>query len=318
MTIDHTLSAQAAVYKDVPRNILDSVRAASRRTGVDFSYLMEKAAAESSFDNQAQASTSSARGLYQFTRQTWLDMVAAHGQSYGLGSYAAAIKNGSLDAASCTHLLSLRDNPRLSAAMAAEYTKDNAGRLEGELGRKAGATDLYLAHFLGGGGACKFLKAMDADASTPAAGLLPEAAAANQAVFYDNGHPRSLGEIYDYFSGKFSKSAAGAPSTGATPDLETEAAVPSGEGLVASLPAAISPAHAPAHVAALSRPAAMPTRAERPDASDSSVHGISTSSLVRPVPRKFTAPPAPNSQLGMATILYLASLDPLPSSSRRI
>ena len=66
MTINHTISAQAAVYKDVPRDILNSVQAASRRTGVNFSYLMEKAAAESGFDSQAQAGTSSAKGLYQF------------------------------------------------------------------------------------------------------------------------------------------------------------------------------------------------------------------------------------------------------------
>jgi hypothetical protein len=208
MTIDRTDRPETAEYRGIPATIVNSVRAASRRTGVDFAYLMEKAAAESSFKPQAQAATSSARGLYQFIDQTWIDMVKTHGADYGLGSYASAIADGTLDAEGRARLLAYRDDPRLSAAMAAEYTSDNADRLEAELGRKAEPTDLYLAHFLGAGGAVRFLKAMQADESADAATLLPQAAGANRTVFYGkDGQARSLGEIYDYFSGKFSGAA---------------------------------------------------------------------------------------------------------------
>src|SRR5690554_1851164 len=114
MTIDRAYRPDTAEYQGIPANIIQSVRAAASRTGVDFAYLMEKAAAESSFDTRAQAATSSARGLYQFIDQTWIDMVEAHGEKYGLGSYAAAIRDGTLDAEGRAQLLAYRDNPRLS------------------------------------------------------------------------------------------------------------------------------------------------------------------------------------------------------------
>jgi hypothetical protein len=64
-----------------------------------------------------------------------------------------------------------------------------------------------MAHFLGAGGATEFLKAMHGNAGTIAADLLPEAAAANHAVFYDNrtGAPRTVAEIYQGFADKFTK-----------------------------------------------------------------------------------------------------------------
>jgi hypothetical protein len=285
MTIDGAYRPDAAEYQGIPANIINSVRAAANRTGVDFAYLMEKAAAESSFDAHAQATTSSARGLYQFIDQTWIDMVKDHGKEYGLGQYASAIRDGSLDAKGRAQLLAYRDNPRLSAAMAAEYTKDNADRLESALGRKAGTTDLYLAHFLGGGGAVKFLKALQADEGTEAAALMPQAARANPNVFYEkSGRTRSLGEIYDYFSGKFSASGGSAP-------MPPEA--------VTAMTAALSASRAsvsPAEGVSVSASAAMPH--------------IHARGYVRPVPATFNAPPSTNSHLAMEAILFLASLEP--------
>ena len=52
--------------------VLDAVQNASARTGIDFDYLFDVARVESGYNPSAKASTSSARGLYQFTRQTWL------------------------------------------------------------------------------------------------------------------------------------------------------------------------------------------------------------------------------------------------------
>src|SRR3546814_18241027 len=76
--------------------------------------------------------------------------------------------------------------------MAAEHAADNQQTLEAQLGRNVTSTDLYLAHFLGVGGAAKFLRAHDQNPGASAAAVLPSAASANRWVFYDrNGAPRS-------------------------------------------------------------------------------------------------------------------------------
>lgn len=202
MALNSGIGLEPAVLKAIPANIVSSVRAASARTGVDFSYLVAKAAAESGFDPHAQASTSSARGLYQFIDKTWIDMIKEHGADYGLGKLASELKDGSAGPQVRAQALALRDNAPLSAAMAAEYTRDNQDVLESALGRKVGPTELYLAHFLGAQGATKFLGAMGRNASARADAMFPEAARANRSIFYANGRPRSLGEIYDRFSRK--------------------------------------------------------------------------------------------------------------------
>jgi hypothetical protein len=90
--------------------------------------------------------------------------------------------------------------------------------LEQALGREIGATGLYLAHFLGPAGATEFLRAADHDGSTPAANVLPAAAAANRSVFYDGaGEPRTVAEIYRRFSEKFA--AADSPAADASPSI---------------------------------------------------------------------------------------------------
>ena len=96
-------------------------------------------------------------------------------------------------------------NIALSVAilMAAELASDNRDSLRGVLGREPDAAELYLAHFLGGDGASKFLSALSANPGQSAAALFPKAAAANQAIFVSaNGSPRSLGEVMELIRGK--------------------------------------------------------------------------------------------------------------------
>ena len=89
--------------------------------------------------------------------------------------------------------------------MAGEFARDNGAALEAKLGRAAGATDLYMAHFLGAGGASKFLGAMQKAPDTAAAALFPAAAAANRRVFYAaDGAARSLAQVYARFEAKLS------------------------------------------------------------------------------------------------------------------
>src|SRR5690606_10457137 len=166
-------------------------------------------------DSDAQASTSSARGLFQFTSQTWLSTLDRHGADHGLDWAADAIGRTSSgryevrDPALKNQIMSLRDDPAAASTMAAALTTDNRAYLEPRIGRPAESVDLYLAHFLGGGGAVKFLSAMAANPDQPGASLMPEAAAANQPIFYDeSGRMRSLTEIRDRFHRKLENGAA--------------------------------------------------------------------------------------------------------------
>jgi len=208
-------------YQSVaPQNVIKAVQTASAKTGVDFGFLMEKAAAESSFNPTAKAETSSATGLYQFIDSTWLNMVKTHGDKYGLGAYAdkIEIKNGKPCVEDCDReeILNLRNDPEISALMAGEFTADNKDFLTRNVGGTIGSTELYFAHFMGAGGAAKFLNSRNVNGDVTAADLFPAAAKANKNVFYDRktGDARSLDEVYDYFDKKFSDTAnADAPQT---------------------------------------------------------------------------------------------------------
>ncbi|QCB53059.1 lytic transglycosylase domain-containing protein [Sphingopyxis sp. PAMC25046] len=186
--------------------VLDAVQNASARSGIDFDYLFDVARVESAYNPSAKASTSSARGLYQFTKQTWLATLDRHGANHGLAWAAEAIgrdASGRLSVADPVlrqQIFDLRDDPAASSNMAAALTGDNRAYLESRIGRSAEPVDLYLAHFLGSGGAAKFLTALAADPDQPGASMMPEAAAANRSVFYaGDGSMRSLAEIRERF-----------------------------------------------------------------------------------------------------------------------
>ena len=77
-------NALAALTQRAPQAVTHAIKRASAKTGVSFSYLMEKAAAESNFNPTVKAKTSSATGLFQFIESTWMDMVNRHGEKYGI------------------------------------------------------------------------------------------------------------------------------------------------------------------------------------------------------------------------------------------
>lgn len=189
--------------------VMDAVQNASARSGIDFDYLVDVARVESGYNPTAKAPTSSARGLYQFTKQTWLATLDRHGANHGLAWAADAIgrdASGRLtvtDPALRQQIFDLRDDPAASSNMAAALTGDNRDYLESRIGRSAEPVDLYLAHFLGSGGAAKFLSALEANPDQPGASMMPEAAAANRSVFYaPDGSMRSLAEIRERFRAK--------------------------------------------------------------------------------------------------------------------
>ena len=196
--------------------IVVAIRLSSVRTGVDFSYLMKLAATESNFKPASEASTSSATGLYQFTHDTWLNTLKAHGAKYGLvADYASNIEYYQTwsgyqrpivrDESMYQHLLALRKNPRLSAMMAAETVRDYQQQLARTLDREPTETDLYLTHFLGPSEAITFLRSLEKSPDTHAVELFPEAARSNHHIFHPRTcEPRTVDEVYALFGEKFS------------------------------------------------------------------------------------------------------------------
>jgi hypothetical protein len=222
--------------------VQQAIALASERTGIDFNYLIGQAQVESGMNAGARASTSSARGLYQFIEQSWLGVVKAHGGEHGMGWAADSIKQTSSgryivsDPALRQQILGLRNDANAASLMAAEHASDNKDALESKLGRDATGTDLYMAHFLGLGGARKFLGAMEANPGRSGAAMFPAAAQANRNIFFaKDGSARSLGDIYDRFATKLDKGAAAGGAIGlASRTLDTNPANPNVEVVMGS------------------------------------------------------------------------------------
>lgn len=164
---------------------LNAIDSAIEKTGMDDhrGYMLAMAAQESSFNPDAKAGTSSAKGLYQITNGTAKNLADKYGAEYGFTAEDVY-------------------DPEKNATMAALYAKENERALTNSLGRDVTNTDLYMGHFLGTKGATTFLSA---DPNATAASINPSAAASNPNVFYVNGNPsqpRTVGEVYSYFENK--------------------------------------------------------------------------------------------------------------------
>lgn len=188
-------NALASLAAKAPRGVMNAIQHASAKTGVNFAYLVQQANAESNFNAKAKAKTSSASGLYQFIESTWLSMVNKHGDKHGIDT----------EGKSRSEILALRNDAKTASLMAAEFAGENEKFLNAHWDGEIGSTELYLAHFLGAGGAAGFLKARDDNPMQQAAVLFPKAASANRNVFYDRttGQARTLDEIYNFFDKKF-------------------------------------------------------------------------------------------------------------------
>ncbi|MDE2465526.1 MAG: lytic transglycosylase domain-containing protein [Alphaproteobacteria bacterium] len=185
--------------------VISALRQASAETGSDFKYLLGTAMRESSLLPNAHAADSSASGLFQFVQQTWLGMVKQYGAKFGLGSYAGAIQREPdghyvvANQADRAAILSLRNDPKISALMAGEYTQQTRCQMQARLGRDVCGGELYAAHFLGAPAACKLIEMANHQPDASAAACFPAAAAANRTVFFHaNGTPKTVGEVYQW------------------------------------------------------------------------------------------------------------------------
>jgi len=205
-------NALAALSQRAGSSVTNAIKHASSKTGVSFTYLMEKAAAESNFNPTIKAKTSSATGLFQFIESTWMDMMNKHGAKHGIDTDQSR-----------KDLLNLRKDPEIASIMAAEFAGGNKAHLEQTVGGDIGNTELYFAHFMGAGGASAFLSQHKKNPLAIAADIFPKEARANRNVFYDRqtGEPKTLAQVYDFFDKKFSGDEA--PATMAhKPDTPRE------------------------------------------------------------------------------------------------
>lgn len=234
-----------SVSSNPASQITGAIRQASQSTGISFQYLLTTAKIESGLNPSAQASTSSAKGLYQFIDQTWLGTVKQEGAALGYGQYADAISKNSdgryevADPGMRSAIMKLRSDPEASAMMAGAFSRANAFQLTGTIGRRPTEGELYIAHFLGPDGAGKMINAADSRPDANAAKLFPAAAAANRSIFYDSaGNARSVGDVYAKLTGKFdnartvavasmSRGDAAAATAAATPSTVAAAEIPS-------------------------------------------------------------------------------------------
>jgi hypothetical protein len=219
MSVD-TSNATATAGVDPSRvRIAGAIKQAAGTTGTSFEYLLATAKMESNFNPTASASTSSARGLYQFIDQTWLGTVKEAGAQLGYGKYADAITKSPSgyysvsDPAAQTSIMNLRDDPAAASSMAAVLTQSNSFKLTGMIGRRPTDGELYMAHFMGVGGAAKLISNAEDNPNASGARLFPNAAAANRSIFYDSsGRARSVSEVYSVLTSRY----AGAANSQAT------------------------------------------------------------------------------------------------------
>jgi hypothetical protein len=203
-------------------DVVAALRRAADETGADFGYLLTTAMRESSLNPGAQASSSSATGLFQFIEQTWLGVVKRHGAEHGLQAYAEAIELGSngrytvADRGLKQEILALRKDAATAALMAGEMTNQVRGGMEAALGRGVSAGELYVAHFLGPKAAIKLIQAAEATPKASAADMFSQAAAANRSIFYTReGGERSVAGVLASLTAKHQDAPLGDTMTAA-------------------------------------------------------------------------------------------------------
>jgi LAS superfamily LD-carboxypeptidase LdcB len=202
----HVETAEARTVKkpvEVPADIKGYIEDAAQRAGVPVHVLMATAKQESDFGRNTKSTTSSAKGLFQFTDATWSDMVKRSAAIYGLPTTVTP------------------DDPKASAFMAAEYMRQNKIAFEKALGRTQKDGEMYISHFMGTQGGINFVRAYESNPSADASKLFPEAAKANYNIFYDKatGQPRTVAQVYSkltsYVDGNTDYAAAGPTNFGA-------------------------------------------------------------------------------------------------------
>lgn len=152
--------------------------------GIDPKYYKKLAHIESSNNPLAQAETSSAAGLFQFTEGTWKDITERMGKDYTLED---------------------RFDPNKSKEAVEYFTKINSRYLQNKLGEEPNEAELYLAHFLGMGASSSLLSALREDPNKSVADVVSDnAIEANKSIFLtEQGQPKTVKDVYNWSAKKF-------------------------------------------------------------------------------------------------------------------
>jgi Transglycosylase SLT domain len=229
------------LFNAIGSSVTGAIQKAASATGTGFSYLLATAQIESGLNPEIKAKTSSATGLFQFIEQTWLMTMKQSGAELGYGRYADAIEKTPSgryivrDPALRSEILNLRKDPTANASMAGALTRHNAARLRARIGRDPTEGELYIAHFLGAGGAGKLITAAANNPHVKAADLFPRAAAANRSIFYDKqGGARSVTGVYGVLVTKLARAM---PAKAAPSQIAEAAPTPRAAALTRAKPA---------------------------------------------------------------------------------
>ncbi len=190
-----------------PETVVAAVRDAERSTGIDPALLLTIAATESRFQANAKNRTSSALGLLQFTKQTWLENLKKFGGKHGLSHLASLIHRSDIGylvvhGPARDRISALRNDPRIATLLAAErldYQKEQSKD------RHLQFVDFYLIHALGAAGANRFIEAVSNRPSVPCKAVVGDVAWKGSGLFRDlpHGAATSLGAAYDVISVRF-------------------------------------------------------------------------------------------------------------------
>lgn len=211
---------------ELPAQIALALSLASSSTGTDLAYLTQTAGRESSFQADARAKTSSATGLFQFIEETWIRTIKDEGARFGLADYADLIERTPAgrysvpDAKNRRKILELRNDPAISAMMAAAYARRNGAFLAAEIGRQPTSDELYFAHFMGPADAARLITLHERAPQLTASILFPRAAEANRTIFFDGARPRSVEEVHGALVRRHRVPAGGAVRTATVADVE--------------------------------------------------------------------------------------------------
>ncbi|WP_336800787.1 D-Ala-D-Ala carboxypeptidase family metallohydrolase [Kaistia sp. MMO-174] len=182
---------------------------------IDVSLVDRVLGAESSGNPAAKAKTSSATGIGQMLKGTWLELVGRYRPDLGQGK-------------SKDEVLALRSDAAISREMSGRYLSEIAGRLEAS-GIATTEANLYLGYFLGPAGAQRVLRA---DPSAALSDVVdPAAIASNGSVF---GKIRTVGDLMAWSARKMGGKGTQVSSAGA--DLAKLS--PSAQAMLAGIEAA--------------------------------------------------------------------------------
>lgn len=188
--MDYTVPPQIErpVEQPKPNSLYNPISYTTEQTKAEPSfldnYLDTIADVESGGNPFARAATTTASGLFQFTKGTWESMVDRYGEAFNI-TYDDIF------------------DPDAQRIMAQQLTMDNAKILVKKTGKVPNEKDLYLAHFLGPSNAAQVIN--NIGSGQIAAHLFPKAAKANKSIFYSDGLPVTIEQLYEKLGGKIQR-----------------------------------------------------------------------------------------------------------------